>query len=286
MGLAVVRSTRDRQLLDEWSLVLTAADIEHETPVRDGTYLLAVDAAAADRAVATLSGYDRERRGRWRPRWVELEGSANVAWLVPAAILLGYMWTGPVHRGTIAFEHGAAIAERIRAGELWRIATALTLHADPGHAATNALSSLIFLIPLCRILGGGTALALSLASGMAATLINAYVRGPGYAGIGASTAVFAAVGLLAGMRIRRGVPQPVWRRIEPIGAALGILAMLGASPETDVVAHLLGLIAGVASGAVVLAARHSAPSPSVDAIIGALATFALSTAWVIALMFP
>ncbi len=285
MAFAVVRTTRNRQLLDEWSLVLAAADIEHETPLRDGMYSLAVAPAAADRAVATLSGYDRERRRRWRSRWVESEASANVAWLVPAAILLGYMWTGPVTRGSFAFEHGAAVAQQIRSGELWRIATALTLHADAGHAASNALSSLIFLIPLCRVLGGGTAFALALASGMAATLINAYLRGPGYAGIGASTSVFAAVGLLAGIRIRRDDPQPLWRRIGPVGAALGILAMLGASPETDVVAHLLGLVAGVASGAMVAAARHSAPSPSVDAMLGGLATFVLCTAWLMAILF-
>jgi rhomboid protease GluP len=283
MPRAVVRATRERQLLDEWSLVLTAAGIEHETGAVDGNYTVAVEHAAAARAVAALGGYDAERRRRSRRRWMDAEGSTNVAWLVPAAILLGYMWTGPVERGTLPFERGAAIAGQIRAGELWRIATALTLHADALHAASNAASSLVFLIPLCRILGGGTTLALSLYAGILATWINAFVRGPGYAGIGASTAVFAAVGLLAGLRVGGDAPRPLWRRLGPFGAALGILAMLGASPQTDVGAHLLGLATGTVSGAAFAASRSAAPSPAIDLALGASAVAVVVAAWLAAL---
>ncbi len=284
MRATVVRTTRDRGVLDEWCLVLTAADIPYETGADAGGYTLAVDAAVARRVVEVLSSYDDERRQKRRNRRIPAARSANVAWIVATAILIGHMYIGAVERDSVSFTRGAARATAIRDGELWRSVTALTLHADAMHAVSNAVSALLFLSPLCQLVGGGTALALTTFSGAGATLLNAFLRRPSYTGIGASTAIFAALGLLVGMQAAHGGTQPLWRRLRPLGAGLAILAMLGASPETDVTAHLLGLAAGTATGAA-FASRFDVPlSRRSDLALGLAAAAVIAGAWWIARM--
>jgi membrane associated rhomboid family serine protease len=282
MAAAVVRTTRDDRVLSEWCLVLNAADVRHTTQAAGGVYILSVDIAEASRVVAMLSSYDEERRRRPRASAPPLARSANAAWLIASAILIGHMALGDVASDSVSFTRGAARASAIRDGELWRIATALTLHADAVHAISNAVAGLLFLTPLCQLLGGGTAIALTAACGMAATLVNGWIRDAGYTGIGASTAVFAALGLLAGLRGLRHVPQPFWRRLRPIGAALAILAMLGASPQTDVAAHVLGLLAGVGAGLGFAAAREAPLPDSIDRALGITTVAVFAAAWVVA----
>ncbi len=283
MNGTVVRTTRNRALLDEWSLVLSAADIAHDKSGGSGDYALMVDASSADDAVAALADYDRERRQRRRPMWPSADRSANLAWAVASAILVSQMWLGPIDHQSRAYLQGANRAAGVAAGELWRGATALTLHADALHAFSNAASALLFLSPLCHLLGGGTAFTLALFSGTVANLLNATLRGPPYTGIGASTAIFAAVGLLAGARWSRSDPEPFWRRLRPLGAALGILAMLGASPETDVGAHTLGLIVGIGVGAAYTYLRKGPLPREGDVAFGITGAALLVIAWVVAL---
>ncbi len=280
---SVVRTTSSRALLDEWALVLSAADIGHKKGQASGRYTLLVDAPVAVEAVAALADYDNERRRRVRPLWPVADRSTNIAWLVASAILLTQMWLGPVDHEVLSYSRGTNRASAVLAGEVWRSATALTLHADAQHAFSNAASALLFLSPLCRLLGGGTAFTLALTGGTVGNIANAVIRGGGYVGLGASTAIFAAVGLLAGTRLQTGAGEPFWRSLRPLGAALGILAMLGASPQTDVAAHTLGLIAGASIGVAFTRLRPAPLSPVSDAALGAMGAALLTIAWITAL---
>ena len=49
------------------------------------------------------------------------------------------------------FEGGSADSTRILAGELWRSVTALCLHADVGHVASNALFGALFLVVIALL---------------------------------------------------------------------------------------------------------------------------------------
>jgi membrane associated rhomboid family serine protease len=92
-----------------------------------------------------------------------------------------------------------------------------------------------------------------LAAGAGGNLINAFVRGYGHNAIGASTAVFGAVGVLATLQLPRRLAvqahglarMRVWA---PVAAGLALLAFLGSSPNSDVGAHLFGFACGAALG--------------------------------------
>ena len=110
-------------------------------------------------------------------------------------------------------------------GQWWRAVTALTLHVDPAHLLGNAACGALFLCLLCRDTGVGLGFALCLAAGGLGNVIKVLVQGPGLHFLGASTAVFGALGALGGVRLfcRRGAVLA--GRSAPVGAALMLLAM-------------------------------------------------------------
>jgi membrane associated rhomboid family serine protease len=159
--------------------------------------------------------------------------------------------TGPAAAGSGWFSHGTASSDRILHGELWRAVTALTLHADTLHVVGNALSGSIFLAAVNRRLGDGRGPLLVLIAGTAGNLLNALWYQTGHLSIGASTAVFSAVGILAASQLSldRGQAQRGWlERAAPVVGGLALLGTLGASPHSDLLAHLFGLLAGLLIG--------------------------------------
>jgi membrane associated rhomboid family serine protease len=93
---------------------------------------------------------------------------------------------------------------------------------------------------------------LILASGISGNLINAYVYGYGHSAIGASTAVFGALGLLSSYQLLKKIRMPGARFqvLLPLGAGLALLAFTGSSSHTDIMAHLFGFLSGVFVGLV------------------------------------
>ena len=99
---------------------------------------------------------------------------------------------------------GVADAERIRSGEWWRAVTAMTLHADVMHVLGNVVASVIFVSAAGRWLGPGVAAMLILLAGTGANLLTALVEKENHLSVGASTATFAALGLVVGLQsVRR-----------------------------------------------------------------------------------
>ena len=104
--------------------------------------------------------------------------------------------------------------------------------------------------------------------------------------VGASTAVFGAVGLLSGLAVarRRQQQSPERRSWLPIGAGLAILAMLGtAGARVDLWAHLFGLLTGVALGIPVGFALPRPAGSLVQWILGSVALAAVLGCWALAL---
>src|SRR5947209_4283384 len=146
-------------------------------------------------------------------------------------------------RLTTDFRRASADAAAILRGEWWRTVTALTLHADAGHAVGNAVLGGVLLALLAQMLGAGSAGLLVLGAGVLGTFGAAVLVRRDFVSIGASTAVFGALGALAAL------PQRRRRAWIPLGGGLALLAFLGAGKRADFAGHLCGFAAGLALGA-------------------------------------
>ncbi len=149
----------------------------------------------------------------------------------------------------------------IARGEWWRPFSALFLHADLGHLVGNLVGGVIFGSLVARLIGPLKGWALILAGGTLGNTITSRLMFPEpFVSLGASTAVFAALGILSGMglaetlRDRAHLP---WVRITaPIFGGIILLGWLGGGhdPHTDVLGHVFGfgagLVTGVATGVV------------------------------------
>jgi len=273
-----------RRAAEEASLVLLAEGLSPRLGRTLRGWVLTVPAREGERASRVLAEYAAEQRERpVEAPAASLELGFGFAVF---AFLLAFFLVGLGAGGSPWAERGAADAERILAGELWRTVTALTLHADLPHALGNALAGTFFLGAVCGALGRGVGLGLVLLAGMAGNLANAVVHGAGHVSLGASTAVFAAVGVLGGLgvvrRRRRGVGGG--RAWLPFAAAFALLAWLGMSPETDLLAHALGFVAGVPLGAAVAAGAPRPPGPAIQTVAGLAAVGVVVAAWARALV--
>jgi membrane associated rhomboid family serine protease len=142
-------------------------------------------------------------------------------------------------------------ASAISAGELWRTVTALTLHVEFEHLGGNLAFGAFFGWFVGRYLGVGVGWLTVLAAAAGANALGAWLQGPDHRSLGASTAVFAALGMLVAYTWRRGFWRATpWRaRIAPIVAGLGLLAFTGTGGEnTDLGAHLFGFCVGFGGG--------------------------------------
>ncbi|MFZ2949784.1 MAG: rhomboid family intramembrane serine protease [Desulfuromonadaceae bacterium] len=179
-------------------------------------------------------------------------------------------------------ELGAAHAGKILDGQPWQCITALTLHADLLHLLSNLTIGGFFIILLCRELGSGLAWSLLLASGTAGNLINAWVQSPAHRSVGASTAVFGAVGILAAISAVRYRHHLQRRWFIPVASGLALLAILGTEGKnTDLGAHLFGFGCGVffGTGAEFLVGRYGRPGTALNLLLAALSMALVVAAW-------
>jgi len=177
---------------------------------------------------------------------------------------------------------GNAQAGKILAGEWWRTVTALTLHADWAHLSSNLAIGGIFIVFLCRELGSGLAWSLLLGAGTLGNLVNAELQSANHSSVGASTAVFGAVGILAALslvRYRRNLRK---RWMLPVAAALSLLALLGTEGKnTDLVAHLFGFVYGGCLGLITeyLIGRYGRPGWLLNALLALSSMVVVVAAW-------
>jgi rhomboid protease GluP len=276
----VIGPLQSRQVR-EWTLVLASMGIAHAVRDAQSGWVILVAAGDQARAVRAIELYEAENRN-WPPRRArELLPYARslMAPLVMLMLVLFYTVTGPASDSSAWFVRGTAASDRILHGQVWRTVTALTLHADTLHVLGNALTGSIFLSAVNRRLGDGRGPLLMLVAGALGNGMNALWYRTGHLSIGASTAVFGAVGILAAtqLAIDKGAGPRSWlQRAAPVVGGLALLGMLGASPHSDLLAHLFGLFAGILVGLLAgRVMRHSERTSPVVQIACALLTAAI-----------
>jgi membrane associated rhomboid family serine protease len=246
----------EREALQHGLVILAMGRSCWTVPSERGWRLL-VEPDALDHALYQLSCYDRESHG-WPPPPVPpppVRGRMDfVPSLLLAATLAGCHWAqlrlGPA-LADLGCMDGRGFWER---RELWRPLTALFLHADLAHLAANGISGLFIFASLTTAFSRGRAWLLLLGCSLVANVATSLLYwGTEYRSLGASTAVFAALGLLTGAALRearRPGGRLAWRRmVTPLASGLGLLGLFGSGGcQTDLAAHLCGFLAGLAGG--------------------------------------
>jgi len=292
----VFRSAR-RRACDERAFVLTAVGIENEIELDDDAYAVRVDATVRAHALHHLWQYEQERRvvrptepvQELQPKaWVGALLYTFVLLFVPLAVANGWFYTDPY--GIVVMD-----PERIRAGEWWRAWTALTLHWDVAHLVGNLGAGALLGFSAAQIWGNARAWALIILAAALANLAEAYGGGPSrYVSAGASTAVFAALGLIAAYtwRTRRQFAHNAMKRLVPLVAGIAVLALFGAgdaqeqgSDKTNVLSHALGFVMGALAGTGIATTRGGQWLQAIPGwVAAAIAAGPVFLAWTIAVL--
>lgn len=283
-----VRATRDPALARDWELVLISQGLSPTVDEGLDGFVVRVPASETAAALAALAAYDKES-SRAAPQPVEPPQPISLFWgIVIGELLVLFFFITHLKSPNISwFERGSADAERILSGELWRVVTALTLHADIAHVLGNAAAAAIFFSAVCSMLGAGLGSALILLAGAGGNYLNAFMYGSSHISVGASTAVFGAVGILGilGMSQRRRTSLVARRKWLSAAAALALLAMLGtAGQRVDLFAHLFGFAAGALLAAVVAVLFPKSPGMLIQLFSGAAALALIAYSWYLALV--
>lgn len=145
-------------------------------------------------------------------------------------------------------QYGAITWNRIEAGEYWRLAAAIFIHFDAGHLLSNMVVLMITAPPLAHMLGPRRFLLVFLVAGVAANMISHELAPTLGLKAGASGAIAGVLGALGGQALRPRA-QSRYRAWHRLGALAAFYAMLvGFGPGRDNVAHLAGLLVGLALG--------------------------------------
>jgi membrane associated rhomboid family serine protease len=289
-GYQTVIKTRARTECGESRLVLVAAGISADTTHRDGWWFLVVADRDLENAVAELDAYRQENadQSNSRPTRTSLYAGAASGVFVYAGTITLVAFLSALSVFDIEWlPAGRMQAGQVTAGQWWRTITALTLHLDLVHLISNLAFGGVFGFLAGRILGGGVAWLAIVLAGALGNFINALVQAPDHSSIGASTAVFAALGVMVAhaLRPRLSVQEKLLKRWSPLICGVVLLAFTGVGGErTDVAAHVTGFLAGLLIGWVGCRLPHRfLASGNVQVGAGVAAITIVTAAWAIAL---
>lgn len=242
-----------KERADIFSLVLSATGIEHQIEATIFGFDILTDDRFIDDSIESVRLYLDENL-----EYIPVEPTFTAKFHttysgVFAAFFLFFIhWRISLTSEPQLFtESFGSSASKILHGEYFRCITSLLLHGSDLHLVGNMTGLIVFGTSVCSIAGSGAGWSMILAAGFLGNYFNACFYKTLHLSIGASTAVFGAIGILAGYRMiylleDKGLKVTAFI---PIGAGLALLALLGSSPSSDIMAHLFGYIAGLISGA-------------------------------------
>ena len=233
----------------DYSLVLLSQGIVHRfLRSEEGPFEIFVVPEVEARAREQLELYSKENPPKEENPPLPLSLSIQPAWVLLVPVVCTLLDFGNfVERMHYA---GLSDASKILRGEWWRTITALTLHGDARHIASNLLSGYIVLnlmsyrIPLARM-----APFLAVASAVANFFVALTVQSD-YRALGFSTFVFATIGALAVIEFRLMPKEThgMLRRFAPLCGAASLAVFLGLGENADILGHAYGFIAGAVCG--------------------------------------
>ena len=277
----------------ESRLVLEATGIASQWTREGNEWLLTVDHRDADAAEEQIAAYQQDQTSL--PASIKRRGHpvfSGSVWGILSYIFvlvsIATISSSPESK-PIWLDIGQMKANGVMSGQLYRCLTALTLHADAGHLLSNLVFGSVFGLLVGRILGGGIAWLSIITAGFLGNLLNAALQNPNHASIGASTAVFSALGVMVAhaLHSRSSEEEKLFARWAPVIGGVLLLSFIGVGGErTDVGAHLYGFFAGIPCGW--LACRlpdRLLGNKQLQVATGILAIALISAAWAIGIFY-
>lgn len=286
--LRVVFESRNRQSCADRALVLTSLQIPHQVVDDGASCAVVVPARFSAQASQEIRLYEEENPPpQPKPvRHLEYQDALPglVAYVLVVCLVAGM--AGFSFFDSNWFVAGRVDGELIRNGEVWRLFTAQTLHSGVKHLLGNIVFGVFFGLFAGRLLGSGVAwLAIVLAAATGNGL-NTLLLESAHRSIGASSAVFAALGVVAGY-VWQGklMSQDRWsNRYGPIVGGLALLMYTGTGgPNTDIGAHLLGFVCGFGAGMILIRSGYNEVAGRPQLIPGVTALALVVGSWFIAL---
>ncbi len=273
-----------RQAMD-WSLVLVSQGIETTIdPGEDGAgWGLVVSGQDYAHALRTLRQYRLENRGwPWqqavfRPGLLFDWGS--LAWAL--LVCLFYSLGDQTDLHSAGLMDGTAVAH----GQWWRLFTAMWLHADLAHLATNTTIGVVLLGLAMGRYGTGVGLLAAYVAGAGGNLVAGLLSLQPHRSLGASGMVMGCLGLVAvqSLSLWRKTPRAARYILSGICGGVMLFVLLALTPGTDVMAHLAGFGSGLALGALLSLLPAVAQMPKTNLLSGLLFALLVIVPWWVAL---
>jgi rhomboid protease GluP len=243
-------SARSKRQAMEWGLVLASQGIEAVIDHSDAGWALRVNWRDFDRAQAAVRQYRLENRAwQWKqplPETGLLFHWGSVGWV--AAIVAVYYWSTVQFPGIKST--GILDSEKVSQGQWWRVWTAITLHENMSHLMANATTGFILMGLAMARYGAGVGLLAAFLAGAVGNVAGLLIYSQPHQSLGASGMVMGALGLVTAQSFSS------WRKyrlggrflFRAFAAGVMILVLIGFSPDSDVVAHVGGFVAGAIFG--------------------------------------
>ena len=267
-----------------YDLVLRSAGITCQLHQSQDKWMITVPAHQRRSAVKAISLYldenpspptsDRSIDAPWITTW-------SAFYIAPLLALIHWaIRPGTEHR--IFVEHLGADARRILSGEFYRCVTALFLHQDWPHVVNNMAGLMLFGTVAASVCGWGAGWCMILLSGVFGNLLTAMWYERAHLSIGASTAVFGALGICVALNLWRYARKanPSWRMWLPLAGGLALLGFLGGSPHSDLMAHLTGFGCGLTIGGLYGGFRREPWKDTVQIFAATVGVLIISLSWI------
>jgi len=278
----------NKRLAEEYALLMDSLSIPVSVLYSDNGWNICVSIDDRKRALDEIARFEKDGRiDRKKSRFdhIRFQNINKIEFFGALIVLAVFHLIRVQYPELNLLRLGRSSASAINEGEWFRAVTALTLHSGIKHLASNIFFGGIVLFSLSTLVGTGKALFFALISGFLGNMMNAWYYGSAHNSIGASTAVFGVVGILGGLQFFSRFREGKMYAWIPFASALAMLAFLGSSLKTDVLAHLFGFIAGTPIGLIIgkiYNTRKIEPEP-VQTIFFVLFVLTVTACWMIAL---
>jgi len=245
-------STPSGQTALEWMAVISSLGGDYFTECTEGSWIIFVPVeqySFFDRQIADYESeraiFDQHRESCSCHTTVKHDRSYS-ALHVSLILFFIHLISGPSAMNGPLINVGLLSIAEVFNGEWWRPVTALTLHGDIGHLLSNCMFLIVFVPHICYRLGATITWMLVLVSGIAGNITTCFFYDAPHRSLGASTSVFAALGILAGLavivKLRERQTKLAYKAFI---AGVAMLAITGLNPDTDILAHIFGFAYGL-----------------------------------------